>query len=612
MSSLARLLPAGFVPALALAAAVAAGCGPKTVYGLSSDDNDPVRLEAALASRTLGQANRPANALGKPLVFAVVGGTARKLIAYDAGAGAPLWSIDADVQSRVAVAGDVLVAREGTAVVVRKLTDGSVRATIPVAGELVGATTDGTRVYLVVHSATNGKDVWSLIAYSLDGGEQWRNDSPGALGAPIAQGGLVLSPFLKQWLGVLDAGTGKQLTRIRGLDEEISYLRTTSDAAYFGSKTGVVRLDAKAATGSRAGSTYGTVTLPKQLAGVDFGRDAFDPVQAGYSAFDRRRVVWRADATGDGFHFSGDLIAVHFFRFVFGLTPTGEFRWAYSHPRVELVASDHAGTTIVAIGGDGTLVALDPATGAVRANAKLEVAGPVLGATIDCDGWQPEGTDPAPSTVAALATIARDRDARFEEIKTYAVGTMAKLEGADVTRDLIAIVVDPRTPTKLHDTVAELLITRKDPAGLPALTDALAVRPDFLTGVQPVGLVEVARAIAALGATKLDDAEVARAITALEGQAFDAATAPAARLELTRALIAIGHGKERGRLRRELVLYRADPGFAGETDLVVAIVTSVAAGTAEDREVVRWVAEDARSAPAVAAAAKAALSPASP
>ena len=33
----------------------------------------------------------------------------------------------------------------------------------------------------------------------------------------------------------------------------------------------------------------------------------------------------------------------NFFRFVFGVTPAGEFRWAYSHPRVELVASEHAG-----------------------------------------------------------------------------------------------------------------------------------------------------------------------------------------------------------------------------------------------------------------------------
>lgn len=602
--SLARV----FAP-VALAAVLAAGCGPKAVYGLSSDDNNPERLSAALAQRTVAKADAPHNALGKPLVFAAVGGAKKQLVAFDAGAGAALWTVDADVQSRVAVAGDLVVAKEAGGVVVRKLADGSVRAKIALDGELVGVTTDGERVYVVTQRA-GAKPVWALVAYSGDGNQLWQNDSPGALGAPVAQGGLVLSPFLKQWLAVLDARTGAQLTRVRGLDEEISELRVTATAAYFGSKAGVFRLDAKAATGSRAGSTYGTVTLPKELATADYGHDAFDPVQAGYSAFDRRRILWRADATGDGpFHWSGDLIAVHFFRFVFGLTPAGEFRWAYSHPRVELVASEHAGPVIVAVAGDGTLVALDAATGAVRASAKLEVGGPVLGATIDCDGWAPSGAGEAPSTVTALATIARDRDARFEAIKQYAVATMATLEGADVTRDLVALVVDPRTPTKLHDTVADLLVARKDPTGLPALIDALSVRPDFLTNTQPVGLIEVGRAIGALGAVSLPEAEQARAMAALEQQAFDPATAAPARLELVRALIAIGHGRERARLKAELVQYRADPGFAAEADLVVAMTTAVAAGGPEDREVVRWIATDPRSNPAVAAAAQAALAP---
>ncbi len=350
-------------------------------------------------------------------MFAAVGGAAKKLVAFDAGAGAALWTVDADVQSRVAVGGELVVAKRGRRHRrAQRWPTAASAPSWPLAGELVGVTTDGERVYVVVQAGTGPKPVWSLIAYSGDGSQLWQNDSPGALGAPVAQGGLVLSPFLKQWLAVLDARTGAQLTRVRGLDEEISELRVTATAAFFGSKAGVFRLDDKAATGSRAGATYGTVTLPKELATADYGHDAFDPVQAGYSAFDRRRILWRADPTADGpFRWSGELIAVHFFRFVFGLTPAGEFRWAYSHPRVELVASEHAGPVIVAVAGDGTLVALDAATGAVRASAKLEVGGPVLGATIDCDGWAPSDAGEAPSTVTALATIARDRDARFED-----------------------------------------------------------------------------------------------------------------------------------------------------------------------------------------------------
>ena len=593
--------------ALLVGVALCGACGPTIVHGLSSDDNNPTRLASALATRTEATAPAPANRLGKPLVFAVVGGAAKKLVAYDLGAGAPLWSVDADVTSRVAVGGDVLVTREGAALAIRRVADGGVRAQIPVVGELVGATTDGERVLIVTQGEARGKPVWTLAAHNLDGGVLWRNDWPGALGAPAAHRGLVLAPFLKQWLTLLDAKTGAQLTRIRGLDDEISMIRVTGDAAFFGAMTGATRLDERAATGSRAGSTYGTVTLPPALASATFGRDHFDPIQASYSAFDRRRVLWRAAPTGDGWRFEGDLIAVHFFRFVFGLTTTGELRWAYSHPRVELVASDHAGAAIVGVAADGTVVALDPQTGAVRASGKLEVGGPVLGATIDCDGWAPPPATTTPSTVAALATIARDRDARFEPIKAYAVASMAKLEGAEVSRDLIALIVDPRTPTALHDVVTDLLIKRRDPLGLPAMLETLSVKADFVAGTQPVGIVEVARALAALAGTALTADDQAKALAVLEAQAFDPVHAAPARLELVRALIAIGAGRERPILARELMAYRADPGFAAETDLVTAMLAALAAGGDQDRETVRMIAVDVRTTPAIAALAQAAL-----
>lgn len=591
-------------------ALAAAACGPKSIYGLSSDDNNPEQLEKTLAMRSTEGKAGPQNALGKPMLFAVSGGSQRKLIAYDAEAGAPAWTVDADVQSRVAVGGEVVAAREGAReLVIRNVRDGAVKARAALPGELLGVSTDGAQVYVVtVQDGETKTPTWSLIAYGTDGGQRWRNDSPAVLGAAVAQGGLVYSPFLTQWLSILDARTGAQLTRIRGIDEQISFVRATSDGAYFGSKAGAYKLDVRAATGTRAGSTYGTVTLPLQLTGADYGRDAFDAVQAAYTAYDRRRILWRAAPDSDEkLAFVHDAIAVHWFRFVFGLTPAGDLRWAYSHPRVELVASDHAGEVVVAVARDGAVVALDATTGAMRATGKIETAEPILGATFDCDGWAPPAATEAPSTVVALATIARDRDQRFEDVKQYAVNAMAKLQGGDVTRDLLAIVVDPRTPPKLKETVANLLITRKDPAGLPALIDGLATRHDFLTGAAPVGLIEVARAIAALGDVTIDPAEQARAMAALQAQAFDPATAPPVRLELVKALIAIGHGRERDLLRAELLTYRADPGFAAEGDLVTAIVAALVAGTPEDRETVRMIAEDTRTAAAIAAIAKAAL-----
>jgi hypothetical protein len=422
----------------------------------------------------------------------------------------------------------------------------------------------------------------------------------------------VYSPFLKQWLSVLDARSGAQLTRVRGIDEEISFVRTTSDGTWFGSKTGIFRLDVKAASGTRAGSTYGTTKLPDQLESATFQRDAFDPVQAGYTAFDRKRILWRAAPEGDDFGFAGDRVVVHFFRYVFGMSKDGEMLWAYSHPRVELVASDHAGPVVVAIGANGSVVALDPETGATRAASQIEVGGQILGATFDCDGWSPTGEGEPPATVQALVAIARDRDARFGAIKQLAVATLAKLEGAEVTRDLLAIVQDPRTPIKLRDSVVELLVGRKDPAGLPALLTGLEPRYDYIAGTEPVAAGVIGRAIGALADREIADADRARALKALQLQADDPATPTTDRVELVRAAIAIGKGAERPWLRSQLVLERADPGFAREASLVEAMAMALAAGGVEDRETLRYVAGDARTAPAVATAARAALATAAP
>ncbi|HVV84394.1 MAG TPA: PQQ-binding-like beta-propeller repeat protein [Kofleriaceae bacterium] len=589
-------------------ATLLAACGPKSVFNLSAKDNDPPALARALALRTLPSQPGPLNSRHTPLVFAVATGSPRQLIAFDLAAGKPLWSIDADIESRVVVAGDLVVAREGKGVTVRNLSDGGVRAQIAIPGDLVGATTDGDQVYAVWAGQHGTTPEWTIAAFTPDGAMRWHDESPGALGAPAAQGGLVLLPFLKQWLSILDAKHGNQLTRIRGVDEEIGMLRVTSDAAFFGSGSGVFRLDERAAAGTRAGGTYGHAVLPPELASADYGRDVFDPVQDGYSAFDRKRVLWRAQPGGDGpMRFTDDIVGVHFFRFIFGLGTDGSLKWAYSQPRVELVASEHAGTVLVGVAADGAVVALDPPTGAVRAQLSIQAKAPLIGATFDCDGWAPTGSGEAPATLQALVAIARDRDARFEGIKQYAVASLAKLEGPDVTRDLLAIVQDPRTPAKLSETVVNLVIARKDPQGLPALLAALAPQRDYIEGTGPIAVSVVARALGALGDRDLSADQRAQAVTALTAQLDDPATPPGDRLELVKAMIAIGKGGERPRLRRELVTYRADPELGVDTELIATLCQALAAGDQQDRETLRMIAEDPRSIPQVATAAKAAL-----
>lgn len=591
--------------------AIAAGaCGGKTVFGLSSSaDNDPTALAQALAVRQLPA--RPAPIGGAPRAYVVTGGKPRHLIAYDLEHGKVAWNVAADVQSRVAVGGDFVVAREGQELVARGASDGAIRWKVALDGQFVGAAADGKRAYAVTEAGTDQKPTWFLVAYDgASGKPAWREPSTGQLGAPAAQGGLVMAPYMTQWLSILDGATGAQLTRLRSTDDQISFAMTTSDAAWFGSKRSVVRLDEKAATGARSTSTSGAATIPAQLDKATYAPDGFDAVQAGYSASDRVRVLWRADARGDTWSWQGGGVAVHYFRYVLGLDPTGAVRWAYSEPKVELVASAHTGAVIAAISGTGDVVALDPATGAVRAHAQLDTGGqPVLGATFDADGWSPSGAGEPPSTVQALVAIARDRDARFEGVKELAVATLAKLPGEQVTRDLLAMLGDDRTSPKLKETVIGVLAARDDPAGLPALVEALGVKSDVIAGTEPVAVGAVARAVGALAKQPLDDKQKAGATDALIGQLRAPSTSINDAIDIVRALAALGGTAAHAPLRTYLLVYRADPEFAKADALVAATVDATlgAGAQSDDRELVRFVADDPRSQPAVADYAKKAL-----
>lgn len=583
---------------VSFAIAVAGACGPKSMFRLTSEDNDRAAITAALAKRQLPEQPAPVNAARQPRVFVVQNGSPRTIVAYDLGSAAVLWKTDADIKSRIWVGGDFIVALEGTQLVARDQKTGQPRWKFSIEGDLVGATADRERAYVTWRDGNSGKPTWYLAGIDgSSGNELWRAPSEGQLGAPAAHGGVVYSPFLSQWLYFVDGATGTQLARLRGIDEQISMMRVTSRTAYLGSRRGVFVLDARAASGKRSDATYGGVKVPDQLDRTSYGVDVYDPVQASYSAADRARVLWSAVPTDAGpMKFAGDTYAVHYFRYMFGFDLEGELAWAYSHPRVQLVASDHTGSAIVGVSANGELVALDPKTGAVRWRQSLGLGQPVLGATFDADGWAPGGEGEQVATAAALVSIARDRDSRFDRVKELAVMWLAEQPGGEVTKELLAVLADRRAPQKLKDTVVDVLAQRKDPASLPVLTEQLAVYSDFIAKTQPESLGPVAKAIAGLAGTKLDPAQVTRALAALQGHLEHPATQIPDLVMVIRAMAAIGGGAERPVLASHLLLYHADDDIGSNPAWQTAVVTALDVhGGPGEHELLRQVAADPRT-----------------
>lgn len=583
--------------ATAVAAALAA-CGGSGAFQLTSEDNNPDRLEAAF--QKIGPARTgPVNATGKPLAV-LVARTAptRTIIAFDLDGKKELWRAQADVKSRVLVGRSFVANLEGQSDLVgRDVATGKVLWKTGVSGgRFVGATAEGDRLFYTVA----GKSTWDLVAVDgRSGDELWRADSPGAIGTPAARGGLVFSPFLKQWLSVLDAETGEPLARIRGIDEEITFVRATGDQVYFGSKNGVFLLDRRAASGKKAQSTYGAAALPKEFIRVHYDWDAFDPVQADYSAYDRNRILWRAQPAGRELGFSGDRVVVHTYRFFFGFeAKSGALAWAYSHPRMDVVSSAHVGPVIGFVSMGGGIGALDPTSGKRVYAARIEAQ--LLGATFDADGWAPADASADDSqgaaTATVLASIANDRDARFEDVKGFAVSALSKIGGGEVIGDLIALVQSEKTPPALYESAVEALVARRDPASLPALVAGLDVHHDYLENTRPRAVSALARAIASLGAKDLDPAQRGRAVDALIRHLQAPETASADLEGVIAALGAIGAGAEIAPVRGFLLMYRADPAYSNQVGAIgAAIDVLLARGGLAERELVSYVAEDPRS-----------------
>ncbi len=582
-----------------------AACGGNAVFHLTAPDNDRDALTAALAKRQLPEQRAPINAARAPRVFVLEAGagSAKTIVAYDLARSAILWKQDADVQSRIWVGGNFVVELEAKQLVARDQQTGAEKWKASVPGEFVGASADGERAYLVWKEDAH---TWWLAAYDGASGKQlWKADADGVLGAPAAQGGVVYAPYNAQWLSIIDGATGKPLARIRGIDEQISVVRTTSRAAYYGSKQGVFELDAKSASGKRADSSYAKVTVPAQLDRTTYGRDAYDPVQLAYTAADRSRVLY---STGGGMKLADNGYAVHYFRYVFGFDLKGALTWAYSNPRVELVASEDTGAAILAMSQTGELVALDPKTGGVRLQQAIGTQAPVLGATFDADGWSPPAQGERVETVTALVSIARDHDARFDRVKELAVQALAQRPGGEVTKELLGVLADARAPQKLKDVVVDLLVARKDPASLPVLAEQLATHDDYLLTTSPLALGPVARAIAGLGGAKLDPAAVATALAALQSH-LDAPTTQVADLVFViDAMAAIGGGKERPALGSHLLLYHGDDDLGSDVAWSRAIVIALEThGGPGERELLRQVAADPRTKPGLVAVIRDAL-----
>jgi outer membrane protein assembly factor BamB len=570
-----------------LCLALLAGCATEAAFSPHFRDNNADDLHTVLSKLSQGAPSGVSNSTGKPMAF-VVTTAPKKLIAVDLASGQQAWAQDADVSSRVTVGKDVVVAREGDALVARDVRSGAVAWRSHLEGKLVGVAYDAGRFYYVAHGA-EGRRSGMLVALDEHGGSQkWHREAQGSLGAPAARSGLVFLPFMSQWLAVLDGSSSDELARIRSTEEQINFARALPEGVYYGS-AGVFALTDKAAAGSRKESSYAVAKFPGDFIRPVYGFDGYSPAQADYSAVDRNRVLWRG-AGGSEMAFGGNQTVLHTYRFFFGVdSKSGSLHWAYDHPRVDVVSAELAGRAIFLCAQDGVLEAIDSQSGARLWQGSAGQGVRVAGATFDAEGFVPQGNIAQPPALATtLVHIVWDNDRRFGAVKLFAIETLSKLQGPEVTGALVKILTHEGMGPQIYAKAGEALIARKDKDAAPTLAAELRKRYSYVDDVKPTGTEMLAQAIATSGATDQWQA--------LADKLRDPATPPHAIRAIAVALKDLGAKQATGALREYLLMYRSDPGFAADPAPLEAVAEAIGTlGGARDREVLKYVAEEPRT-----------------
>lgn len=563
-------------------------CAP-TAFNLSYPDNNRAQIQAVQA-RISAQAESPINELASPIVF-VVAENPTRLIAFDLRQQKAIWNVATEVSSSIEVGKQVVFYRVGqNRIAARQIRDGALAWEMPiVGGRLLGMTSDGDDLYYVAEEGDPGSTSVnsSLVAIAgSTGGTRWSMQSQARLGAPVARNGVVVLPLRYQSITVVDGSTGQEMARIRSKEEALLWVRSTPEGIFFGGNSGIYRLDEQAISGARAKSTFLAAQLPKSIAPV-YWLNGYNAALVGYTAYNRNRLLWRVGKNGTSF--LDDTLFAHHYRFFFAFDTTkgadeASLRWAYGHPRRDVVASSYTGKSLILISDDGKLVVLDKQNGTPVSTMDLGVA--VRGATFDTMGFSSSGAGAAKEDLRkTLTEIIWDADRRFSAVKLFAVEQLARLEGGTVAQDLVKIVTQPGIDPQVYQRAGDVIVERQDKNSIPLYLRVLENRYNFVEGTSAQAVDIMARALGELKATE--------AVRPLLEHLVDHETNLSAMAEIVRALQNIGGDSIVEPFRDFLLTYRCDSEFGKYPDALNLIAeTLVAKGSDEDRQMLSFVQND--------------------
>jgi len=418
---------------LALALALAAGCGggQRSAFSHQFRDNDRETLAAVLERLPAPASHeQPQNALHRPLAIATTNDEPRRVVAMDPSNGETLWAHEIDAQTRPEILGDLVLTSDRTQLVALDLSTGAQRWTARM-GDLayVGASRDGNTVFwaATVGALGGARRVGHLVALDArSGSELWRHEVQGVFGRPASSGGMVLVPWERQNIAVLDETTGRELARLRSTDDVIAWIFDDPTGIYYGHR-GIYRLTQQSVSGTRTGSTHIDTPFGDLPRDPDIYDDGFLPKPGTRSARGRIRVYFSPAPTGDPnvVAIAGDTYYFVYYRYVFAYGLDGAMRWARIVEQ-DIIGAQALDEGLFTVGEQGQMHVLDRASGLDRwsggssmelAAVDLDVAGFAGGAA----------TGEAQPLRQALTAVALDPDNRLVPARAYAVEALAAM-----------------------------------------------------------------------------------------------------------------------------------------------------------------------------------------
>lgn len=595
-----------FVEIAALAALAGCGGSARSAFSHQFADNRADHFGVVLARLPEAHAEvRPENVLGEPLIVVATHSDSpsqpageRGIAAFSVDGSEERWRYPLDAQTRPEILDDIVLASDRHHLVAIDLRTGHERWRVELADlAYVGATRDGDTIFYssTVGALGGARRVGLVVALDASSGnELWRHEVQGVFGQPAATGGMVMVPWERQNLAILDASTGVELARLRSTDDVIAWAFDDPTGVYYGHRN-VYRMTARSISGVRSESTHLALqlpTLPVMHEGetprdIDVFDDGFLPKPGTRSARGRIRLYFAPDQTTEPSEVKvlGDRVYFVYFRYVFGYGIDGRLLFARILEE-DVIGAQPTAHGLFVVGEQGRMRLLDKDSGLDRFSGTLEE--PLASVALDVAGFV--GAPPAEEAGdlrASLNAVAVDPDNRLVPARAFAIQQLAALEEPEVTRDLLDLYAQQSMPGALRQIIAEALRTRR--TGSEHLVAALRQRFDFIeqTEVPPLEVI----------VPSLLEMQGRDAVPGLIQQLQDHETPSASLPMLIDAITELGDASIVPALRQFLVLYRSDSAFAQHPEALAAAAAGIFRhGGPEGRTMLTTLAEEPRTA----------------